>query len=113
LSLTLSDTRVYEPQIRALNRATAIDKMAKMRNATWAPMYTGPERIMRFKVHIPPSHGARPVHLIITMIKWFRTSRLSIKNSLSWQSWAATNKATKVRDEEGIRLRQEKADGFR
>ena len=30
----------------------------------------------------PNSHGARPVHLIITMIKWFRTSRLSIKHSL-------------------------------
>ena len=29
------------------------------------------------------SHGARPVHLIITMIKWIRTIRLSIKNSLS------------------------------
>ena len=29
------------------------------------------------------SHGARPVRLIITMIKWIRTSRLSIKNSLS------------------------------
>jgi len=29
------------------------------------------------------SHGARTVHLIITMIKWIRTSRLSIKNSLS------------------------------
>ena len=28
------------------------------------------------------SHGARSVHLIITMIKWIRTSRLSIKNSL-------------------------------
>ena len=27
--------------------------------------------------------GARPVHLIITMIKWIRTSRLSKKNSLS------------------------------
>jgi len=27
------------------------------------------------------SHGARPVHLIITMQKWIRTSRLSIKNS--------------------------------
>ena len=27
-------------------------------------------------------HGARPVHLIITMIKWVRTRRLSIKNSL-------------------------------
>ena len=30
----------------------------------------------------PKSHGARPVHLIIKMIKWIRTSRLSIKNSL-------------------------------
>ena len=29
------------------------------------------------------SHGARPVHLIITKIKWIRTSRLSIQNSLS------------------------------
>ena len=29
------------------------------------------------------SHGARPVHLIITMIKWIRTSRLSTKNSFS------------------------------
>ena len=29
------------------------------------------------------SQGARPVHLIVTMIKWIRTSRLSIKNSLS------------------------------
>jgi len=28
-------------------------------------------------------HGARLVHLIITMIQWIRTSRLSIKNSLS------------------------------
>jgi len=29
------------------------------------------------------SHGARLVHLIITMGKWIRTSRLSIKNSVS------------------------------
>ena len=29
------------------------------------------------------SHGARPVHLIITIIKWFRTSKLSTKYSLS------------------------------
>ena len=29
------------------------------------------------------SHGARPGNLIITMIKWVRTRRLSIKNSLS------------------------------
>ena len=30
-----------------------------------------------------PGKGARPVHLIITMIKWIRTRRLPIKNSLS------------------------------
>ena len=29
------------------------------------------------------SHGARPVHQIISMIKWIRTRRLSIKTSLS------------------------------
>ena len=28
------------------------------------------------------AHGARPVHQIISMINWIRTSRLSIKNSL-------------------------------
>jgi hypothetical protein len=29
------------------------------------------------------SHGARPVHLIITMIKWILTSKFSNNNSLS------------------------------
>ena len=29
------------------------------------------------------SHGPRPVHLITTMIKWIRTCRFSMKNSLS------------------------------
>ena len=29
------------------------------------------------------SHGATPVHLIVTQLKWIRTSRLSITNSLS------------------------------
>jgi len=28
-------------------------------------------------------HGARPVHLISTIIKWIRTSRLSINNALA------------------------------
>jgi len=28
-------------------------------------------------------HGAKPVHQIISMIEWIRTSKLSIKNSLS------------------------------
>ena len=35
------------------------------------------------------SRGARPVRLIITMIEWIRTSRLSIKNSLSVVSQSA------------------------
>jgi len=34
-------------------------------------------------------HQVRPVHLIITMIQWIRTSRLSIKNSLSYNRWDA------------------------
>ena len=34
---------------------------------------------------------ARPVHLIITMIKWIRTSRLSMKNSLSASSSCAVH----------------------
>ena len=29
------------------------------------------------------SHGARPVHLIVTIIKWIRTSRMSTKDSLA------------------------------
>jgi len=36
------------------------------------------------------SHGARPVHLIITTIKWIRTSRLSIHNSLCPQPTSHT-----------------------
>ena len=31
------------------------------------------------------SHGARPVHLIITMIKWIWTSGLSMENSLYYR----------------------------
>jgi len=42
------------------------------------------ESTRKVDVRLPGIHnGARPVHLIITMIKWIRTSRLSIKNSLS------------------------------
>ena len=42
------------------------------------------------------SHGARPVHLIITMIKWIRTSRLSFQLTSVWNvreknvSWYST-----------------------
>ena len=33
------------------------------------------------------SHAARPVHRIISIIRWIWTSRLSIKNSLSMETW--------------------------
>ena len=41
----------------------------------------GTPRIRKVDVRLPGkgnSHGARPVHLIITMIKWIRTSRLAM-----------------------------------
>ena len=41
-----------------------------------------PLHIHRVHAHLDHDVGARPVHLIITMIKWIRTGRLSIKNSL-------------------------------
>ena len=49
------------------------------------------------------SHGARPVHLIITMMMWIHTSRLSIKNSLYQGSG--------VEVDEGLRVQLE-AMGF-
>ena len=30
------------------------------------------------------SHGARPVHPILKLMRWTRTSRLSAKKSLAW-----------------------------
>jgi len=48
------------------------------------------EVLLRVAPHLKRREGyelmitSRPVHLIITMIKWIRTSRLSIKNSLSF-----------------------------
>ena len=33
------------------------------------------------------SYGARPVHLFASMIKWIRTSRVSIESSLSAFFW--------------------------
>jgi len=54
------------------------------------------------------SHGARPVHLIFTMIKWIRTSRLSIKKTLSAAALAAAGVPMKgaVEGAVGANLRQ-------
>jgi len=42
-----------------------------------------PRKVMLPEKRNPNSNGARPVHLIITMITWIRSSRLTIKKSLS------------------------------
>ena len=49
---------------------------ASLSAATLSP----PDEVLA-DTYFPNSHGARLIHLIITIIKWFRTSRLSKKNS--------------------------------
>ena len=76
----------YETQV---NRANAEAKAAgEIENAKQQQVNSG---VREVDVGLPGkgnynSHGARPVHLIITMIKWIRTSRLLVKNSLSLNS---------------------------
>jgi len=41
--------------------------------------------------------GARPVHQIITMINWIRTSRLPIKNSLAGYRWMQSGRIERPR----------------
>ena len=48
-------------------------------------------------------NGARPVHLIIAMIKWTRTSRLSIKNPLSEGGRTLKPMEMKIRSGEAAR----------
>ena len=60
------------------------------------------------------SHGAGPVHLIITMVKWIRTRRLSIKNSLSLPSgvfWTVTRCIYRVQEGHGVYISQPKGHG--
>jgi len=63
------------------NRPTALRRNPVTR---WKSVWTHARKV---DVRLPGkgnsnSYGARPVHLIITMIKWIRTSRLLIQNSL-------------------------------
>jgi len=63
-----------------------LELAALLRRLSSEPLIYNPD-IRKVEVRLPGkgksnSHGARPVHPIITMIKWIRTSR-SITNSLS------------------------------
>ena len=48
-------------------------------------------------------HGARIVHQIISMIEWIRTSRLSIKNSLSRKVWGVPELSCELRPDTRLR----------
>ena len=50
---------------------------SNQRNSAWKVDVTLPGK------RNSDSHGTRPVHLIISVIKWIRSSRSSIKRSLS------------------------------
>ena len=55
-------------------------------------------------------HGARPVHQIIPMMKWIRTSRLSIKESRSLGQVASLEGAAAEGAAEAAAMKQQ-ADG--
>jgi len=73
--------------LKSMNSKQITYTVSPLSEFDWCfPCLTDPTR--KVDVRLPGkgnsnSHGARPVHLIITRIKWIRTSGLSIKNSLS------------------------------
>jgi len=69
-----------------IDRGSATDaRMVSMRVARSNVMGCVPKKVdLRLpRKGNPNSHGARPGHLIITMIKWIWAGRLAIENSLS------------------------------
>jgi len=81
-SLELSDPWEFE-RASSLSRRRLRSAKANLLLARWAGVKVANESNKHGVAANPGtnSHGARPVHLIITMIKWIRTSRLSRKNS--------------------------------
>ena len=65
------NSRTHRTKVDAY-KSTRVDFVLRARKVDVRPPGTGNSK----------SHCARPVQLFITMIKWFRTSRLSRKNSL-------------------------------
>ena len=56
------------------------------------------------------SHGARPVHQIISIIKWIRISRLSMKNADKHVQLASAELPDDLQPLQGLDLRQ-RVDG--
>ena len=75
----MSEVRAGDQGIVRVSRGEGVDLSVEDRDSA--------SMLMKVHVRLPGkgnsnSHGARLVHLIIMMMKWIRTSRLSIKNSL-------------------------------
>ena len=69
----------------AFGKASVVLHTMQPRYPSW--LHKAYTEVRKVDVRLPGkensnSHGARAVHLIITMIKWIRTSRVSRKNSL-------------------------------
>ena len=79
------DQRQRHERVRTPAKAPANEKDELQRDALKDEQQRNSKAFL--SASYPPrsrsSHGARPVHLITTMINWIRTSRLPIKNSLS------------------------------
>ena len=69
--------------LRVIRKKTNVPGRARVRDDSNKSKSTRKVEVRPPRKGNSDPHGARPVHLIITMIKWIRTGRLSIKNSLS------------------------------
>ena len=81
-----------------MNNTTPSDRTARRRCSS-SSRATPPATRRRLSVTC-----ARPVHQIISMIKWIRTSRLSIKNSLALQGCTSGLAATLLSSSRHIAL---------
>ena len=84
----LDESMSLETRLRKVRSGTG-DGQLQDQEDSLAPLHSGARGIARQVDARLPGKGnsnsrvARPVHQIISMIKWIRTSRLSIENSLS------------------------------
>jgi len=82
-TLRVEDGGRQEQRIDEYRGASLIRKCPPPRAGLCLGPYGGPGEGGGFLRARYPCTCGRPVHLIITMTTWFRTSRLSIKDSLS------------------------------
>ena len=88
---------LYATGVLARSGRAALLAFGAHRRAPRAGKY--PETTRKVDIRLPGrgnlnSHGARPVHRIISVIQWIRTNRLSIKNYLSTSKPSIPNRVS-------------------